>query len=198
MAASSYSMADISKMLGTNIVPEAKSSTSRKGNTELKMEDFLKLMITQLQSQTIDDTMDTGEMMNQMVQMQMITAITNLNDLSVMTYAGSLVNKVVTVGVQNGANLDLREVLVSGTGLMNGEQVIFGTDSEGKTQTYSLSQILSIGHLPEIEGTNQPEGGEEKPEGTTDNPADAPQNGQQTANDPKDEEPYVEPAGSVG
>ncbi len=148
-------MADISGLLGAN-APVATNSTSRKGNTELNMEDFLKLMVVQLQSQTIDDAMDTSEMMNQMVQMQMITAITNMTETNIMTYASSLVGKVVTIGITDGNSLEEREILVMGTGMLNGQQVIFGSDGE----TYGLNQIMAVGRLPDIE---EPGEGEEKP-----------------------------------
>jgi len=108
----------------------AQNSTSRPGNTELDMTDFLKLMIVQLQSQTLDDSMDTSEMMNQMVQMQMISALTNMTEASVMNYASSLVGKVVTIGIVDGNTLEEREILVMGTGTMNGQQVIFGSDGK--------------------------------------------------------------------
>ena len=157
-------MADISGLLGAN-APVAKNSTSRKGNTELNMEDFLKLMVVQLQNQTIDDAMDTSEMMNQMVQMQMITAITNMTETNIMTYASSLVGKVVTIGITDGNSLEEREILVMGTGMLNGQQVIFGSDGE----TYGLNQIMAVGRLPDIE---EPGEGEEKPgedgDGSTD------------------------------
>ena len=39
---------------------------------------------------SLDDTMDTSEMMNQMVQMQMVTAITNMTETNIMSYATSL------------------------------------------------------------------------------------------------------------
>ncbi|MDE6281045.1 MAG: hypothetical protein K2M15_04540, partial [Oscillospiraceae bacterium] len=71
MGTSSYSMADIASLTKSTAIATAKNSTSRKGNTELTMQDFLQLMVVQLQNQSIDDTMDTSEMMNQMVQMQM-------------------------------------------------------------------------------------------------------------------------------
>ncbi len=171
-------MADISGLLGAN-APVATNSTSRKGNTELNMEDFLKLMVVQLQSQTIDDAMDTSEMMNQMVQMQMITAITNMTETNIMTYASSLVGKVVTIGITDGNSLEEREILVMGTGMLNGQQVIFGSDGE----TYGLNQIMAVGRLPDIEepgeGEEKPGEGEDgdgstdgvdKPDGSTDKP----------------------------
>lgn len=158
---SSNSMADIAGLIGgvSGITP--KNSTSRKKNTELDMQDFLQLMIVQLQSQTIDNAMDTSEMMNQMVQMQMISAITNMTETNVMTYASSLVGKVVTIGIASEKGLEEREVLVTGTGVMNGQQVIFGKDASGKVETYGLNQIMAVGQLPPIEETEEPgEGGD--------------------------------------
>ena len=169
MGTSTYSMADISNLTQAVSIPRADKSTSRNGNTELNMQDFLQLMIVQLQNQSIDNAMDTSEMMNQMVQMQMITAITNMNETSIMTYASSLVGKVVTIGIVEGNNLEEREVLVVGTGVSNGQQVIFGKDGKGNTLTYALNQIMAVGRLPEIQGDQgvvdkdetEGEGGEE-------------------------------------
>ena len=163
MSTSSFMPADISSLLGATTANKVENSTSRKGNTELNMEDFLKLMIVQLQNQTIDDTMDTSEMMNQMVQMQMVTALTNMTDASVMGYASSLVGKTVTIGILSGNSLEEREVVVIGTGMMNGEQVIFGEDAKGNVETYGLNQIMAIGKLPPLEqdeGTEKPGEGE--------------------------------------
>ncbi len=143
-----FSMADIAGLMGVGSGNLAQNSTSRPNNTELNMEDFLQLMIVQLTNQSIDDAMDTSEMMNQMVQMQMISAITNLTASSVMGYASSLVGKVVTVGLVKDNKLEEREILVMGTGTLNGQQVIFGSDGE----TYALNQIMAVGRLPDENG----------------------------------------------
>ena len=153
-------LGDIGSLLGAygSITPE--HSTSRKGNTELNMEDFLQLMIVQLTSQTIDDTMDTSEMMNQMVQMQMITAITNMTEVNVQSYANSLVGQIVTVGFVQGNTLEERVVQVMGTGTFNGQQVIFASDGN----MYYLNQIMAVGVLPDENGKYpQLQGGAEDP-----------------------------------
>ncbi|MCM1148790.1 MAG: hypothetical protein NC319_01710 [Butyricicoccus sp.] len=143
-------MADIGAMGAASVT--AKKSTSREGNTELKMEDFLTLMVVQLQNQTIDDTADTGEMLNQLVQMQMVTALSNMTDASVMSYASSLVGKEVTIGYLDNENKLHEEVLnVIGTGLYDGQQVIFCDDGK----MYQLSQIMAVGHLPDLEETGE-------------------------------------------
>ena len=127
---SSY-MGDISGIVGGtgNITTDKKES--KKSGYDLSMQDFLTLMMVELQNQTIDDTADTGEMLNQMVQMQMVTALTNMTDASVMSYSNSLVGKDVTIGISNDGKLEERIITVRGTGFSGGSPVIFGSD--GKT-----------------------------------------------------------------
>lgn len=150
-------MADLGALGATSITP--KKSTSREGNTEMKMEDFLTLMVVQLQNQTIDDTADTGEMLNQLVQMQMVTALSNMTDASIMSYASSLVGKEVTIGVINSDNkLEEKVLTVTGTGLYDGQQVIFCDDGN----MYNLSQIMAVGRLPEEKKPEESEGEGEK------------------------------------
>ena len=157
-------MGDIGSFLGVGSADIVQNSTSRKGNTELNMDDFLRLMIVQLTNQTMDDTMDTSEMMNQFLQMQMITALSNMNDISIQSYANSLVGKKVTIGVVNGDVLEERELFVYGTGTYNGQQVIFCEDGN----MYFLSQIMAVGVLPDKDGnyTIGGSGGTDGPGGT--------------------------------
>ena len=184
----SNSMADIAGLMGAGSGFRPENSTSRKNNTELDMQDFLQLMIVQLQNQTIDDTMDTSEMMNQMIQMQMISAISNMTETSVQSYASSLVGKVVTIGIVTDKGLEEREVIVTGTGVMNGQQVIFGKDSKGNIETYGLNQIMAVGQLPPIEKPDEdekPGEGEGEGDGSVDGPgqgegADKPEGGEPT------------------
>lgn len=184
----SNSMADIAGLLGAGSGFRPENSTSRKNNTELDMQDFLQLMIVQLQNQTIDDTMDSSEMMNQMIQMQMITAMSNMTETSVQSYASSLVGKVVTIGIVTDKGLEEREVIVTGTGVMNGQQVIFGKDSKGNIETYGLNQIMAVGQLPPIEKPDEdekPGEGEGEGDGSVDGPgegegADKPEGGEPT------------------
>ena len=145
-------MGDITQYLSagsaTAATAKSKSSTDNMG---LEMTDFLTLMVTQLQNQSMDQTADTSEMLNQLVQMQMITALTNLTDSSIMTYAASLVGKTVTVG-QYDSNGELQEVVgtVTGTGSYGGEQVVFVND-----KYYYMNEIMAVGTLPKVE---DPEG----------------------------------------
>ena len=133
----------------------------------LNFEDFLQLMVQQLQNQTMDNTADTSEMLNQLVQMSVVSMMssvkTSLDTLTVsttMTYAASLVGKTVTVGAYNEDG-ELEEIVgeVTGTGTYQGTQVIFVNG-----EMYPLSSIMAVGELPEVpeepgEGGDSGEGG---------------------------------------
>ena len=118
---------------------------TKKGQGSLDMTDFLTLMVTELTNQSIDQTADTSDMLNQLVQMQMVQALVNMTDASVMSYAASLVGKEVTVG-QYDSEGKLEEIVgtVTGTGSYNGQQVVFVGD-----KYYFLSEILAVGKLPQ-------------------------------------------------
>ena len=134
----------------------------------LNFQDFLQLMVQQLQNQTIDNTTDTGEMLNQLVQMSTVQMLSTVQEsmealvnASTLNYAASLVGKTVTVG-QFDEEGNLQEIVgtVTGTGTYQGVSVIF-VDGE----MYALSDIMAVGTLPEVpqepgEGENT-ESGEE-------------------------------------
>ena len=129
----------------------------------LDFTDYLQLMVQQLQNQTMDNTTDTSDMLNQLVQMSVVqmmttvkTSIDTLVDANTLTYAASLVGKTVTVG-EYGEDGKLQEVVgtVTGTGTYQGVPVIF-VDGE----MYALSDIMAVGTLPDIPETpDEPEGG---------------------------------------
>lgn len=159
----------------------SKVKVATKSNDALSMTDFLKLMVTQFQNQSIDNTMDTSDMLNQMVQMSVVQAITNITDATVMMYAGSLVNKEVTIGQYVDGKLEEIVGTVTGTGVSGGQQVVF---VDGKS--YYLSEIMAVGRLPKVEEADKNTGSTENPkepdpvapadpaDETEENPADKP------------------------
>jgi len=136
---------------GNSNIVDSDIKVVKRGSSEdtsnLDMTDFLTLMVAQFQNQSIDNTADTSDMLNQLVQMSVVQAITNITDATVMMYAGSLVGKEVTVGQYNQDGT-LEEIvgLVTGTGVSGGQQVVF---VDGKS--YYLSDIMAVGRLPELE-----------------------------------------------
>lgn len=165
-----FSSTDLSGIYGSAAAANKNLKIQKKGdNLNLDMTDFIQLMITQLTNQGIDETVDTSDMLNQMIQMQMVETIATLTDASVMGYAASLVGQEVTVGKFNAeGKLEEYYGKVMGTGTLNGEQVIFMDDDK----YYKLSDIMAVGKLPppkeeedKTEGTEKP-GETQKPEGT--------------------------------
>ena len=136
----------------TNSTKNSKRASSS-DSIQLDMTDFLTLMVTELTNQSIDSTADTSDMLNQMVQMQMVQALVNMTDASLMGYAASLVGKNITVG-QYDANGNLQEVYgeVTGTGTMNGQQVVFVND-----KYYFMNEIMAVGKLPKVEDPDKTE-----------------------------------------
>jgi len=152
---------DFSAYSATEKVGRNNNIEVKKDNTTLEMTDFLMLMVAQLTNQSIDNTTDTNDMLNQMVQMSMIQALTNMTEASVTSYAASLVGKEVTIG-KYGSDGKLQEIVgtVTGTGVSNGEQVIF-VDGE----SYQLKDIMAVGRLPE-----KKEEDDDKVDNDTENP----------------------------
>lgn len=152
-------MSDIGSLYGTHKVGNSDVTIAKKGsNSDLDMLDFITLMIAQMSNQGIDDTMDTSEMLNQMVQMQMIQSMVNMTDATTMGYAASLVGKEVTVGKYVDGKLQEVYGEVTATGTMDGQQVIFVGD-----EYYYLSELMAVGKLPEPKEEEDEDG--EKTEG---------------------------------
>jgi len=158
-----YSM-DITNRYGnTNKTQDTTSTDSLNGNDRkdatstrdpsntLTFEDMLMLMVTQLQNQTIDNTADTNEMMNQIIQMTVMQSLTELTQqveemtlANVMNYSASLVGQYVTLGVYDEqGNVQELYGQVEASGTYDGQQVIF---VDG--QSYFLSSIMAVGKLP--------------------------------------------------
>lgn len=152
-------MSDLSQVLNLTAsrAKKAQHATNDEKSNTLDMQDFLLLMVTQLQNQSIDNTTDTSDMLNQMVQVSVIEAINNItsvvNDSSTMSYAASLVGKSVVVGQMSGNQVVEKEGVVKGTGVLSGKQVIFLEDDS----CYYLTDIMAVGKLPNDKANIKPE-----------------------------------------
>ena len=175
----------------TNPADVEKENALYKDKGTLSFTDMLGLMVTQFQNQTIDNQASTTDMMNQLVQMttmqamtDMTTQIKELTLANVMSYAASLVGQTVTIGVWNEETKEVEEIVgvvkqledfegvVEGTGTYNGQQVIF---VNGKS--YYLSDIMAVGKLPPKVEEKPGEGEDNNTDGTdTDNNTDGTNN----------------------
>lgn len=166
---------DLAGVLGAGASTRATTTpppAAKKNGNSLDMDDFLMLMVAQFQNQTIDNTADSSDMLNQLVQMSVVEAITNITDAAVMMYAGSLVGKEVTVGQYNNGVLEEIVGVVTGTGTAGGQQVIF---VNGKS--YYLSDIMAVGRLPAKPDPEKPEGGDGVKPDTPEPPPVPPESG---------------------
>ena len=139
-----------------------------KNDMGLDMNDFLQLIVQQFQNQTMDQAASSTDMLNQLVQMSVVQAISQVSesiatmvDASTLSYAASLVGKEVTIG-QVDKDGKIQEIVgqVTGTGTYQGAPVIFVNGKQ-----YYLSEIMAIGRLPEKPETPEGEGKPETPEG---------------------------------
>ncbi len=123
----------------------------QKDKSSLSFTDMLGLMVAQFQNQSIDNQASTTDMMNQLVQMSSMQAMTEMTtqlkevvQANVMSYAASLVGQTVTIGVYDDkGELQEFEGVVEGAGTYDGQQVVF---VDGKS--YLLSSIMAVGKLP--------------------------------------------------
>ncbi len=140
---------DIASLASTNSTNSTTATKSKSDSLSLDMEDFLQMMVAQFQNQDPENAASTTDMLNQMVQMSMIQAITNITDAVSLSYSASLVGKEVTVGSYDSDG-KLQEIVgtVTGTGTYNGSPVVF---VDGVS--YNMSSIMAVGRLPASENS---------------------------------------------
>lgn len=66
-------------------------------NSYMNFDSYLKLLVSQMQNQDFNDPMKDSEVLNQMAQYSMLEGIKNMTQQSNISYATSLVGKIVTV-----------------------------------------------------------------------------------------------------
>lgn len=126
---------------------------------ELTMTDFYKLMAAEMKYQDPDNPMDTSELMSQMVQSKMITAMAQMTSTSMITYATSMLGKEVTVAevdAQGRGTGEYTKGAITGVSLAGDSPTVFIGDKE-----YKMSQIMSVGDVK----MNEPDKGDDKTEG---------------------------------
>lgn len=125
---------------------------------ELTMTDFYKLMAAQMQYQDPDSPMDTSELMAQMVQSKMITAMAQMTSISTTTYATSMLGNEVTVAEVDERGAGTGEYTKGKvTGVVLGDDPLIEVDGK----RYKLSQIMSVGNV-EIPDDKDTDGSKEE------------------------------------
>lgn len=114
--------------------------TDKKDNSTLTQEDFLKLMITELTNQDMNNTADTSQMVNQMTQFSNMQAMQEMLSYSRTSYAMSLVGKTVTASRYTvSGELDTTTGKIDKVSLVDDEYVFYIG-----SKRYTLSQIMTV------------------------------------------------------
>jgi flagellar basal-body rod modification protein FlgD len=124
-------------------------TTQTTGQSYLDVDDFFQLLAAELQNQDMSNPVDSSDFMNQLALVSTMQAMQEITDVSVVSYAASLVGKDVTIG-QTDSSGNITEIYgtVTATGVYSGEQVIFVDGT-----SYTLSSIMAIGKLPETDSS---------------------------------------------
>ncbi|MBC3899098.1 hypothetical protein GH811_05650 [Acetobacterium malicum] len=116
-------------------------TTGTTPKTSLNMDDFLKLMVAQLQNQDMNNTADTSEYTSQMAQFSMVQALTDLTELSKTTYGLSMIGKEVTLAeTKSDGTLNVITGTVEGVNLYNGDAQIIVNGVN-----YPMSSVMEVG-----------------------------------------------------
>lgn len=114
--------------------------TDKKENT-VTAEDFLQLMVVQLQNQDFMNPVDDTQYVTQLAQFTTMQQMTELAEYSKQSYVMSLIGKEVTAAKQKiSGELDVTTGTVDKISLVDGEYEIYIGD-----KSYNLSQIMEIG-----------------------------------------------------
>ncbi len=116
-------------------------------STDLTMTDFYTLLAAQLKYQDADNPMDTSEMMAQMVQTQMIQAITKMTYNNQNSQATSMIGQTVSVYETDANGKTTGDIT---TGVVS--YVTMGNSSLGTEpklyvngKAYTISQVAAVG-----------------------------------------------------
>ena len=171
--ATSTLMSDAAKYIYDEAKATQAASTS--SNT-LTTDDYWKLMAAQLQYQDMSNPMDNSEMMNQMTQMSSMSAMSklteavanfstvtnNLSTVTLTTYSTGLLGKEVTVAIPdpNGEkDKDGNVKMTYKKGTVTGVDLTGATSVYVDGKKYELSQVMSVGDVPQENNENKEEEG---------------------------------------
>lgn len=86
-----------SKYSGRYVQVQNQDSDDTFSNGSLDFDGYLKLLVSQMSNQDFNDPMSDADLLNQMAQYSMLEGIKDMTQQSAISYAASLVGKVVTV-----------------------------------------------------------------------------------------------------
>ena len=137
-----YATKDSDRVMGSSSTGNNYNAvfTDESDNSILDPDQFLNLLVLQMQNQDFMHPMDDTTYITQMTQFSNMQQMQKMAEYSQTSYAMSLVGKTVTASrIQVNGSLDTTTGVVDKVSLVDGEYVLY---VGGKT--YTLSQIMSI------------------------------------------------------
>ena len=137
-----YATKDSDRVMGSSSTGNNYNAvfTDESDNSILDPDQFLNLLVLQMQNQDFMNPMDDTTYITQMTQFSNMQQMQKMAEYSQTSYAMSLVGKTVTASrIQVNGSLDTTTGVVDKVSLVDGEYVLY---VGGKT--YTLSQIMSI------------------------------------------------------
>ena len=128
----------INASLNTTATTAAATATTKKNtDSALNMDDFLKLMVAQLQNQDMNNAADSSQFTAQMAQFSMVQALTDMSKQAQTSYGVSLIGKEVTV--KNESNNTVVTGTVDSVNFLNGETQILVDGNP-----YATSSVIQV------------------------------------------------------
>lgn len=133
----------------------------KKDNTKLDIDAFLQLMAAQIQNQDVlggsgGSGSSNEDYVGQMLQMTLIQSISDMMDMSMTSYATSMIGKEVSIADTSGTSVTEVKGIVTGVTLYGNDPMVQVNGRE-----YSLSQVMVIGAPKTEEAPKEDEAPEE-------------------------------------
>jgi flagellar hook assembly protein FlgD len=128
--------------------------TDKTDNSAMEASDFIKLMVAQMQNQDFTNPADTSDMLNQIATISNMQKMQEMANYSKMSYAMSLVGKVVTASRFNvSGTLDTTTGVVDKLSIVDNEYVFYIGEKR-----YTLPQIMEVSAGVDTEVKEEPSG----------------------------------------
>lgn len=143
----SYMSSAYAAKTGKTKTDQTKPGSGKSSNDVLGFQDFLHLIVAQMQNQDMMNPMNNTEFIGQMAQMAVMQSVNDMTQVSMTQYATSLVGKEITAAVMDPEQgLKTTEGVVTGVSLFEGQPIVY-VDK----QSFTLGNIMAVGKLPKKE-----------------------------------------------
>jgi flagellar basal-body rod modification protein FlgD len=124
--------------------PPAASNTQL-NQDQLSMQQFMSLMVSQLQNQDPLDPMSSSDFFAQMAQLGQVQGMDQLNQASQLQEAQGMLGKTVTASTNQSGGLSTSVTgTVTNVSLSNGNYTLSVTDAAGNVSNVSVTNVTSI------------------------------------------------------